>query len=129
MIRRRQHSRSYVRVLAVSTTIVLSLLLHIDAPTGHRIGSSASDERARRLLYQLRQVMVGADLSGIEPHAVTISPAMIPTSRTTYQRDIHQANADKIGITRKLVKNVTYAFLCGAGDVKIDTLMTHYFER
>ena len=33
--------------------------------------------------------------------------------------DIHQVNADKIGITRKLVKNVTYAFLYGAGDLKI----------
>jgi DNA polymerase I-like protein with 3'-5' exonuclease and polymerase domains len=33
--------------------------------------------------------------------------------------DIHQENADKIGISRKLVKTVTYAFLYGAGDRKI----------
>jgi DNA polymerase I-like protein with 3'-5' exonuclease and polymerase domains len=33
--------------------------------------------------------------------------------------DIHQENADKIGISRKLVKTVTYAFLYGAGDQKI----------
>jgi hypothetical protein len=33
--------------------------------------------------------------------------------------DIHQVNADKIGISRKLVKTVTYAFLYGAGDEKI----------
>ena len=33
--------------------------------------------------------------------------------------DIHQVNADKIGITRKQVKTVTYAFLYGAGDEKI----------
>jgi DNA polymerase I-like protein with 3'-5' exonuclease and polymerase domains len=33
--------------------------------------------------------------------------------------DIHQENADKIGISRKLVKTVTYAFLYGAGDIKI----------
>ncbi len=33
--------------------------------------------------------------------------------------DIHQTNADKIGISRRLVKTVTYAFLYGAGDVKI----------
>ena len=33
--------------------------------------------------------------------------------------DIHQVNADKIGISRKLVKTVTYAFLYGAGDRKI----------
>ena len=33
--------------------------------------------------------------------------------------DIHQVNADKIGISRKQVKTVTYAFLYGAGDEKI----------
>jgi len=33
--------------------------------------------------------------------------------------DIHQVNADKIGISRKAVKTVTYAFLYGAGDEKI----------
>ena len=33
--------------------------------------------------------------------------------------DIHQENADKIGISRRLVKTVTYAFLYGAGNIKI----------
>ena len=33
--------------------------------------------------------------------------------------DIHQINADKIGISRRQVKTVTYAFLYGAGDEKI----------
>ena len=33
--------------------------------------------------------------------------------------DIHQENANKIGITRRQVKTVTYAFLYGAGDEKI----------
>jgi DNA polymerase I-like protein with 3'-5' exonuclease and polymerase domains len=33
--------------------------------------------------------------------------------------DIHQVNADKIGISRRLVKTVTYAFLYGAGNEKI----------
>jgi len=33
--------------------------------------------------------------------------------------EIHQLNADKIGISRKLVKTVTYAFLYGAGNEKI----------
>ena len=33
--------------------------------------------------------------------------------------DIHQVNADKIGISRRLVKTVTYAFLYGAGNIKI----------
>jgi DNA polymerase I-like protein with 3'-5' exonuclease and polymerase domains len=33
--------------------------------------------------------------------------------------DIHQVNADKIGISRSQVKTVTYAMLYGAGDEKI----------
>ena len=33
--------------------------------------------------------------------------------------DIHQTNADKIGITRRQVKTVTYAFLYGCGDIKL----------
>jgi DNA polymerase I-like protein with 3'-5' exonuclease and polymerase domains len=33
--------------------------------------------------------------------------------------DIHQVNADKIGISRKRVKTLTYAFLYGAGDEKV----------
>ena len=35
--------------------------------------------------------------------------------------DIHQVNADKIGITRRQVKTVTYAFLYGAGNEKLGT--------
>jgi DNA polymerase I-like protein with 3'-5' exonuclease and polymerase domains len=33
--------------------------------------------------------------------------------------DIHQENADKIGITRSQVKTVTYCFLYGGGDIKL----------
>ena len=33
--------------------------------------------------------------------------------------DIHQVNADKIGVSRKLVKSITYATLYGAGAEKI----------
>ena len=33
--------------------------------------------------------------------------------------DIHQTNADRIGITRRQVKTVTYAFLYGAGNIKL----------
>jgi DNA polymerase I-like protein with 3'-5' exonuclease and polymerase domains len=40
-------------------------------------------------------------------------------ARVLLEGDIHQENADKIGISRKQVKTVTYAFLYGAGDIKI----------
>ena len=82
-----------------------------------------SDERARKLFIPSpNQVMVGADLSGIELRMLAHYLARYDGGRYAdilLNGDIHQVNADKIGITRKLVKNVTYAFLYGAGDVKI----------
>ena len=82
-----------------------------------------SDERFRRLFLPTEgQVMVGADLSGVELRMLAHYLARYDGGRYAdilLNDDIHQVNADKIGITRKLVKNVTYAFLYGAGDMKI----------
>jgi len=67
-------------------------------------------------------VMVGADLSGIELRVLSHYLARYDGGRYAdilLNGDIHQVNADKIGITRRDVKTVTYAFLYGAGDVKI----------
>ena len=82
-----------------------------------------SDERFRKLFratptYQ----MVSADLSGIELRMLAHYLSRYDNGR--YQRilttgDIHQTNADKIGITRRQVKTVTYAFLYGAGNTKL----------
>ena len=68
--------------------------------------------------------MVGADLAGIELRMLAHYLARYDEGR--YAKilttgDIHQENADKIGITRSQVKTVTYAFLYGAGDIKIGT--------
>ena len=66
--------------------------------------------------------MVGADLSGIELRMLAHYLARYDEGRYAdilLDDDIHQVNADKIGISRKLVKTVTYAFLYGAGDEKI----------
>ena len=66
--------------------------------------------------------MVGADLSGIELRMLAHYLARYDGGRYAdilLNGDIHQVNADKIGISRKLVKTVTYAFLYGAGDEKI----------
>tara|TARA_E500000305_G_C4018431_1_gene237159 strand:+ start:1151 stop:1804 length:654 start_codon:yes stop_codon:yes gene_type:complete len=66
--------------------------------------------------------MVGADLSGIELRMLAHYLARYDGGRyadVLLNGDIHQTNADKIGITRKQVKTVTYAFLYGAGDEKI----------
>jgi DNA polymerase I-like protein with 3'-5' exonuclease and polymerase domains len=67
-------------------------------------------------------VMVGADLAGIELRMLAHYLARYDGGRygdVLLNGDIHQENADKIGISRRLVKTVTYAFLYGAGDIKI----------
>ena len=82
-----------------------------------------SDERFRSLFTATPgMVMVGADLAGIELRMLAHYLARYDGGR--YAKilttgDIHQTNADKIGITRSQVKTVTYAFLYGAGDQRI----------
>jgi len=82
-----------------------------------------SDERFRCLFTASPSLrMVGADLSGIELRMLAHYLARYDGGRyaeVLLNGDIHQENADKIGISRKLVKTVTYAFLYGAGDQKI----------
>ena len=68
--------------------------------------------------------MVGADLSGIELRMLAHYIGRYDGGRYAdilLNDDIHQVNADKIGITRRQVKTVTYAFLYGAGNEKIGT--------
>jgi len=82
-----------------------------------------SDERFRRLFIPSEGLtMVGADLSGIELRMLAHYLARYDGGRYAkllLEDDIHQVNADKIGISRRQVKTVTYAFLYGAGDEKI----------
>ena len=68
------------------------------------------------------KVMVGADLSGIELRMLAHYLGRYDGGRYAdilLNDDIHQVNADKIGITRRQVKTVTYAFLYGAGNLKL----------
>ena len=82
-----------------------------------------SDERFRKLFQATpTKQMVSADLSGIELRMLAHYLSRYDNGR--YQRilttgDIHQTNAERIGITRRQVKTVTYAFLYGAGDAKL----------
>jgi len=68
------------------------------------------------------KVMVGADLSGIELRMLAHYLAKYDEGRyadVLLNGDIHQVNADRIGISRRQVKTITYAFLYGAGNAKI----------
>ena len=82
-----------------------------------------SDERFRQLFTATPGLfMVGADLSGIELRMLGHYLARYDGGRYAdilLNGDIHQTNADAIGISRRAVKTVTYAFLYGAGDLKL----------
>ncbi len=87
------------------------------------LGQVKSDQEFRQLFQASPgQVMVGADLSGIELRMLAHYLAKYDAGRyadVLLNGDIHQVNADRIGISRRQVKTVTYAFLYGAGDAKI----------
>ena len=82
-----------------------------------------SDERFRQLFIASDgHILVGADLSGIELRMLAHYLARYDQGRYTkilLTDDIHSVNSKRIGITRRQVKTVTYAFLYGAGDRKI----------
>ena len=82
-----------------------------------------SDERFRRLFTASPNLrMVGSDLAGIELRMLSHYLARWDGGRyaeVLLHGDIHQENADKIGVSRKLVKTISYAFLYGAGDQKL----------
>jgi DNA polymerase I-like protein with 3'-5' exonuclease and polymerase domains len=87
------------------------------------LGQVPSEPEYRKLFIPTAgQIMVGADLAGIELRMLAHYLARYDKGRYAdilLNGDIHQVNADKIGISRRDVKTVTYAFLYGAGDAKI----------
>jgi len=82
-----------------------------------------SDERFRQLFTASPdKVLVGADLSGIELRMLAHYLARYDEGRYAeilINGDIHSVNAERIGVTRRQVKTITYAFLYGAGDIKL----------
>ena len=65
--------------------------------------------------------MVGADLSSIELRMLAnyLGRWSSEFGDTLINGDIHQVNADKVGVTRRAIKTITYAWCYGAGDEKI----------
>jgi DNA polymerase I-like protein with 3'-5' exonuclease and polymerase domains len=89
------------------------------------IAQIPSEEPMQRLWIPSEgMVMVGADLNAIELRMLAHYLSRYDGGRygdILINDDIHQVNADKIGVTRRQVKTITYAFLYGAGDAKIGT--------
>jgi len=94
-----------------------------NAHRGPNLGQVNSAPWARQLfLPHPGMIMVGADLEGLELR--TLSHYLYrfddgAFAATVLNGDIHQQNADRVGVTRKEVKTLTYAFIYGAGDYKL----------
>lgn len=68
--------------------------------------------------------LVGADLSGIELRCLAhFLPDGGEYGRELLNGDIHQINADKLGISRDHMKTVQYATLYGSGDARLGQIL------
>ena len=96
---------------------------HRMAHSHRNLAQGSSDKDCRELfITKPGWKLIDSDLAGIELRMFAHYLARYDGGRyakVLLNGDIHQENADKIGISRKLVKTVTYAFLYGAGDIKI----------
>jgi DNA polymerase I-like protein with 3'-5' exonuclease and polymerase domains len=94
-----------------------------NAHRGPNLGQVVSAPWARQLFVPFPgHVMVGADLEGIELRALGHYLSRYDDNAfadVVCNGDIHQQNADRVGCTRSQVKNLTYGFIYGAGDVKL----------
>ena len=79
-----------------------------------------------RELFTVRPgfALVGADLSGIELRCLAhFLPDDGEYGRQLINGDIHQINADKLGISRERMKTVQYAMLYGSGDARLGQIL------
>ncbi len=90
---------------------------------GPNLGQVVSAPWARELFVPYPgHVMVGCDLEGLELRLLGHYLAVFDEgafAEVVVNGDIHQQNADRVGCTRSQVKTLTYAFIYGAGDVKL----------
>ncbi len=98
-----------------------------NAHRGPNLGQVVSAPWARKLFIPHKdQILVGVDLEGLELRCLGHFLAPYDEGRfadIVVNGDIHQINADGVGCTRKQVKGLTYAFIYGAGDAKLGSLL------
>ena len=94
-----------------------------NAHRGPNLGQVVSAPWARELFVpHPGHIMVGADLEGLELRTLAHYLHRFDDGNfasVVLNGDIHQQNADRVGVTRREVKTLTYAFIYGAGDVKL----------
>ena len=100
----------------------VATVTHRCAHRNPNLAQCKSDDEFRKLFTASPgQVMVGADLSGIELRMLAHYLGRWSNNfrDTLLNGDIHQANADKVGVSRRQIKTISYAFIYGAGNQKI----------
>ena len=94
-----------------------------NAHRGPNLGQVVSAPWARELFVpHPGMIMVGADLEGLELRCLGHYLHRFDDGNfasVVLDGDIHQQNADRVGVTRTQVKTLTYAFIYGAGDAKL----------
>ena len=117
---------AWLRLVTTSSRIhhhcSVATITHRCAHRKPNLGQTISDKEFRELFTASPgQVMVGADLSGIELRLLGhyLSRWDSHFGDVLLNGDIHQVNADKVGVSRKQIKTITYAWCYGAGNEKI----------
>ena len=94
-----------------------------NAHRGPNLGQVVSAPWARELFVpHPGMVMVGSDLEGLELRCLGHYLHRFDQgsfARVVVEGDIHQQNADRVGCSRSQVKTICYAFIYGAGDLKL----------
>lgn len=98
-----------------------------NAHRGPNLGQVVSAPWARKLFTpHPGHTLVGIDLEGLELRCLGHFLARYDEGAfadVVVNGDVHQQNADRVGCTRKQVKGLTYAFIYGAGDLKMGSLL------
>ena len=101
----------------------IGAVTHRMAHSHPNLAQVSSDEDCRKLFVtNPTWKLVDSDLAGIELRLFAHYLARYDGGRYAkilLEQDIHQVNAEKIGISRRQVKTITYCFLYGGGDQKL----------
>ena len=101
----------------------IGAVTHRMAHSHPNLSQVSSDKDCRELfITQPDWKLIDSDLAGIELRLFAHYLARYDGGRYAkilLEQDIHQVNADKIGISRRQVKTITYCFLYGGGNQKL----------
>ena len=101
----------------------IGAVTHRMAHSHPNLAQVSSDKDCRELFITNPDwKLVDSDLAGIELRLFAHYLARYDGGRYAkilLEQDIHQVNAEKIGISRRQVKTITYCFLYGGGDQKL----------